>query len=260
MKVYKIRDWAALYENNRSRTVKDLSWVPIPNRHDGENYSLIMLQKNGAEIFAAWILLLQVASRCHPRGTLMRDNQKPHSAASLAIKTRAPEKWFVSALEFLEKETDWLEIATDCHPDGSEPPPDWQSGDEEGKGMEGTEGKGKHASAPSALSEIHDAWNVMAAKSGVIPQSLHISDKRRHQINARLSDSFFSENWREAIGRIPKSPFCRGENARGWKASFDWFLQPETVQKIMEDKYSGSAAPAAPVQRSLGYIPDATGE
>ena len=149
MKLYAIRDWAALFENNRSRTVKDLAWVPIPNRHDGENYSLIMAHKNSAEIFAAWVLMLQVASRCQPRGRLVRDNQKPHTSSTLAIKTRAPEKWFALALEFLEKETDWLEIVSDCQEAdtqlrlGCHPP------DEEVKGTERREVKETHPSLES---------------------------------------------------------------------------------------------------------------
>lgn len=136
MKLYKIREWAALFENNRSRTVKDLAWVPIPNRHDGENYSLIMAHPKAAEIFAAWVLLLQVASRCQPRGSLVRDNKKPHTPETLAMKTRAPEKWFVVALEFLENQTDWLEIDINYQQDDTRLTPSRQSPDEEGNGRE----------------------------------------------------------------------------------------------------------------------------
>ncbi len=160
MKLYKIRDWAALFENNRSRTVANLSWVPIPNRHDGENFSMIMAHKNGAEIFAAWVLILQVASRCQPRGTLLRDNQKPHSPASLAIKTRAPEKWFTIGLDFLENQTDWLEIESNCQADASQVTPSRQAGDEEQK--ERTEQKGTGRKATS-LEEL----KLCCAKTGV---------------------------------------------------------------------------------------------
>jgi len=110
MKLYKIRDWDRLFENNRSREIKSLTFVLFPNRHDGENFSAIMAHKNGAEIFSAWCLILQVASKCDPRGTLLRGGKKPHDSASLALKTRAPEKWFKLALEFLESETDWFVV------------------------------------------------------------------------------------------------------------------------------------------------------
>ena len=237
MKLYKIRAWAALFENNRSRTVKELSWVPIPNRHDGENFSQIMVNKNGAEIYAAWVLILQVASRCQPRGTLLRDNQKPHTPASLSIKTRAPEKWFVLALDFLENNTDWLEIDANWQDDVGQVRQACQAGDEEGKGTEGTEGKGNSAPLPSAnLQAVFDGWNVSAQTSG-LPQCLIISDKRRRQIQGRLRDDFFSANWKTALGKFSESPFCKVTHDRGWSASFDWFISPDAVAKIMEGKY-----------------------
>ncbi len=109
-KLYKIRDWNLIFENNRSRELKSVNWVAVPNRHDGENFSAIMAHKNGAVIYAAWVLMVQVASKCDPRGTLLRGGQKPHNPTSLSLRTRAPEAWFKVALEYLEKETDWLII------------------------------------------------------------------------------------------------------------------------------------------------------
>lgn len=127
MKLYKIRDWEIHFENNRSKAVENLRWVLIPNKHDGENFVTIIKSKHGAEIFAAWVLIIQVASKCHPRGTLMRGNCKPHTPATLSIKTGAPEAWFKIALDFLEEHTDWLdiqEVAGDCQLTATQVPPD----------------------------------------------------------------------------------------------------------------------------------------
>lgn len=110
MKLYKIRDWDSIYENNRSRTVKELAWVAIPNKHDGENFSLIMAHPRGAEIFAAFVLMVEVASKCHPRGVLVRDNGVPHTVSSLSVKCRAPDVWFQIAFDYLEANTDWLVV------------------------------------------------------------------------------------------------------------------------------------------------------
>lgn len=141
MILYRIRNWSEWFENNRSKTVKDLSWVAIPNRHDGEHFSAIMLHPKGAEIFSAWILIVQVASRCQPRGSLLRDGGKPHTAQTLSVKTRAPAIWFETALDFLSSNTDWLEtqtVADDCQRPASVLPSSCQLGDEEG--MNGKEG------------------------------------------------------------------------------------------------------------------------
>lgn len=148
MKLYRIRDWDNIYENNRSRLVKDLSWVPIPNRHDGENFSLIMIHEDGATIYAGWILLLQIASKCTPRGTLIRDNGTPHNVRTLSAKCRCPASWFETAIPYLETETDWLEVVhtvdepTERQLADSRLTPSCQSGDEEGKGREGNGKKG----------------------------------------------------------------------------------------------------------------------
>jgi len=134
MNIYQIKDWNERYENNRSRTVKDLSWVPIPNRHDGEAYSRLMLQKDAPIIFTVWILLLQVASRCHPRGSLLTSSGQPHNSESLSIKTRAKVEWFEKSLPFLVQ-IGWVSVS--CQEGDSVLTVSCQLGDEERReGME----------------------------------------------------------------------------------------------------------------------------
>ncbi len=109
MKLYKIRDWDSYFENNRSRYIESLTWVAIPNKHQGEHYSKIITHQDGAIIFAAWVLIIQVASKCRPRGVLVRDDGTPLDTESLSLKTRAPKEWFETALSFLECHTNWLD-------------------------------------------------------------------------------------------------------------------------------------------------------
>jgi hypothetical protein len=45
------------------------------------------------------------------------------------------------------------------------------------------------------------------------------------------------EEWRPIFQRINASDFCRGQNDRGWIATFDWALQPDTAAKVLEGKY-----------------------
>lgn len=111
MNLYQIRSWDSLYENNRTRELKKLDWVPIPNKHDGDGYTAIMAQKDGPSILGAFIACVQIASRCEPRGTLLRDGGKPHSAASLARMSRMPELAIQRALDFCSSdEVNWLVI------------------------------------------------------------------------------------------------------------------------------------------------------
>lgn len=165
--MYKIKDWETYYENNRSRTVKDLQWVPIPNKHDGEKYSRIVIHEKGAIIFSTWIILLQVASRCHPRGTLVRNDGKAHDIESLSIKTRAPIEWFKISIPYLVQ-VSWIEeLALDCHDPVSVLSSSCQLPDEEGKK------EGMERSCPNI--EISDRYEIPSPLR--VPQFMGAWDK-----------------------------------------------------------------------------------
>ncbi len=159
MKLYRITNWNETYENNRTRELKSMAWVPVPNTHDGDGYTTLVDRKNGAAILGAWLVILQVASKCEPRGTLVRDGGKPHDARSLSRMTRLPEQIIKEAIEICSIETQWLEIAevaeesqddAEIPQDGAEIP---QDGDYEGKGREWKEGKGMEPASPSTSQE-----------------------------------------------------------------------------------------------------------
>jgi len=99
-----------------------------------------------------------------------------------------------------------------------------------------------NASLPKAFNcgEVLDEWNKNADNVR-LPRCLQLSDKRRRYVEARLRDPFFSENWRAALGKISESTFCKGTNDRGWKATFDWFIRPDSVAKTMEGQYDNRA-------------------
>lgn len=164
--VYSIADWPEHFENNRTKELRAMSWVPIPNKQDGDGYTELLDHPNGAAHFGAWVALIQVASKCDPRGTLLRDERsgvrRPHDAASLGRITRIPAAVFSEVLPRLLA-IGWL-IATPCTPtvyaDPAVPPqegaviphlPAPSCAHAEGKGMEGkyTEEK-KNAGANKA--------------------------------------------------------------------------------------------------------------
>lgn len=136
MILYRIRDWGTLFENSRSRRIESLDWVPVQNKHDGDGFLTIMAHPKAAEIYAAWHLILQVASKCAPRGVLVRENGKPHTPGSLAIKTRGKASWFELALPILcsddvgwviaEGEPDGIQVTPECHPSDTQVSPECQ--------------------------------------------------------------------------------------------------------------------------------------
>mgnify|MGYP001577792281 CR=1 FL=1 len=110
--------WNELFENNRSREIRHPMFCLIPNRHDGESYGRLMMLKDAPEIFSAWILMVQVASRSQVRGTLLRDDRTPHDAESLSIKTRGRKEWFEKAIPVLEK-LRWIAIKSGIPQEGA---------------------------------------------------------------------------------------------------------------------------------------------
>jgi len=86
---------------------------------------------------------------------------------------------------------------------------------------------------------VVDTWNELAAAHG-LPRALKITASRRKAIKTRLSDPDWRASWREALAAIPSSPFLIGQNDRGWRANLDWFLRPDSVVRILEDRYSGT--------------------
>jgi hypothetical protein len=107
----------------------------------------------------------------------------------------------------------------------------------------GTRKEERGADAPLAVSvttlpEEARVWNEQPSLRKI--QSL--SPGRAKALKSRRSDSYFCGNWKAAIVKVAASKFCNGENDRGWRADFDFFLRPDTVAKIMEGKYDSFKA------------------
>lgn len=109
MELYRIRNWSTLFENNRTRELKRIDWVPVPNRMDSLGYLTLVDHPNGAAHLGAWLAILEIASRRFPkedRGTL------PHDGAglpqALARISRLPAELFAEVLPRLTQ-LQWIE-------------------------------------------------------------------------------------------------------------------------------------------------------
>jgi hypothetical protein len=105
----RIVDWSVHYENNRTRDLKRMEWVPIPNKMDGDGYTALMEHPNGCTHLGAWLALVQIASKCKVRGTLIRDDGSPHDARSLSRISRIPAPIFEEAIPRFINDLHWLE-------------------------------------------------------------------------------------------------------------------------------------------------------
>jgi len=97
----RVRDWDRLYENNRSRGMKNTHWLPMPNDLSADAYVELLADADGTAHLGVWTAVLMVASRTKPRGTLVREDGRPHDSESLARVMRQPEPVVRAAIERL---------------------------------------------------------------------------------------------------------------------------------------------------------------
>lgn len=77
-------------------------------------------------------------------------------------------------------------------------------------------------------------WN---AHSGPLAKVRVSTASRTAKIAKRLKACPDLTLWQEAIERIAASRWCRGENPNGWRATFDFLLQEQTLARALEGVY-----------------------
>lgn len=94
--------------------------------------------------------------------------------------------------------------------------------------------------------EFVAAWNAVRA----FAQVRDLTGTRLKHFQARARNAGWARDWRPALDRAAGSAFCCGSNDRGWRATVDWFLRPDTVTKILEGVYdrAGKGEAAGPVE------------
>lgn len=115
MKAYRVKNWTQLFENAESRKYKSLKHVMIPRRMDGLGFRTLSEEKKAPELFAAWILILEIAAEGESpdeRGWLIRDG-KPLTAQDCALicGKNFKKSIFERAFEFFTQgNNQWLEL------------------------------------------------------------------------------------------------------------------------------------------------------
>lgn len=120
--LYRIKNWAMHFETSDTRKVKEFSkYVPLPNRFDTAGYASLLDHAEGERHYGAWCAMVGIASRCTPRGTLLRKDGRPHTPASMSAMTRFKAKTFEALLaRIVGGDIDWIEAVETDHPDTSE--------------------------------------------------------------------------------------------------------------------------------------------
>jgi len=115
-----------------------------------------------------------------------------------------------------------------------------------GKSTEGKNGDNEKAEGPpppelrKQLDALMDAWNKMAGETGLPKvRVIKAGTTRYKSARRRLAEKDWAKHYLKALGAIPQRPFLLGHNSYGWRASFDWFVKPQSVDKILEGVYDG---------------------
>ena len=114
---YRIRDWQNLYENNRTRELRSMLWIPIPTNLSGDGYTTIMMQddgeklrKEGPAIFGTFIAILELSSKCNPRGDLLKSSNEPHTFQSIGKICRISCSLVETTILFCITPLKWIQI------------------------------------------------------------------------------------------------------------------------------------------------------
>lgn len=227
MILYRIANWEVLFETYETKKLTHLKWVPVPNKHDGLGFRRVAAQKNRCELFTAWNLILQVASKGRKqtdRGVLRRDG-RPLTPEDFAIMTGFPPSIFETALEFFSSpQMGWLEVVPQEPTDKTaelpvktaEPPASPCSFPAEGKGREGIEEKGKEGKKGCAASSILQFLNESAGRE------FRDTEGNLDLIKSRLA---------EVGGDVAGVRAMIARQCEMWKGdpTMDEFLRPETL-------------------------------
>jgi hypothetical protein len=126
---YRIKNWSTTYENAQSRKHSNLAWVPVPNKHDGRRFREVSMLDPSGGTFAAFILMVEIASKCKHRGDLVDSDGTGLTPFDLQLMTGYPETMFENAIKILSNQRiGWIEMVEQYQSDGSAVVSDYQRG------------------------------------------------------------------------------------------------------------------------------------
>jgi hypothetical protein len=106
--------------------------------------------------------------------------------------------------------------------------------------------------SPKILVEIYRQHNQ--ALPGVKALTSERLRKCRSRVDQAVRDGCLEQylaDFTAAVTKAQQTPFLRGEGARGWRASFDWFIANQVnIYGVLEGKYDG--LPAVPINGNGG--------
>lgn len=100
--------------------------------------------------------------------------------------------------------------------------------------------------------EIVDFWN-QSTKGTPLKEVAILTDNRKEKLKTRLAE-FKPADIKLAIYKVSQSDFCKGQNQRGWMATFDWLIKNQTnLAKAIEGNYDNYTPPTQKDPSKFNY-------
>lgn len=100
--------------------------------------------------------------------------------------------------------------------------------------------------------DIKNLWNSICIS---YPKVVSVTDKRKASLRCRWEQLKELKKFEEAFRKLEASDFCKGNNDRKWKASFDWIIANQTnIVKVLEGKYDNYTKGSFNKPRDLSYL------
>lgn len=109
--------------------------------------------------------------------------------------------------------------------------------------------KVKHSSAVTDASAAAEVVAIYHEECPSLPRVLKVTEPRKKRIAKLIADV---QDVRAYFHSIEASDFLTGRHGgRGWKADFDWLLEPRNVTKIREGSYSNRNGPPGKAAKNV---------
>ena len=97
---------------------------------------------------------------------------------------------------------------------------------------------------------VLEAWNSLGLQqlSRVTAES-----RRGNMLRARIAE-YGTDAVLKAIEKIRNSDFLKGQNAKGWIITFEWFVKPNNFPKVLEGNYDTSFRAASDPVTKNGFL------
>lgn len=100
------------------------------------------------------------------------------------------------------------------------------------------------------INKFISMWNSIG-----INKVISIKNRRLQSLKARIAE-YSEEDVFRAIENIKQSNFLKGENDRGWRINFDWFVAPNNFPKVLEGNYTNRKTIDAPPSKKTKFEPN----